>query len=101
MIRPLLALLMLAAVLAGCAYGPKPADLEVAMPPLKPGDGRIYFLRSSAFFGSPVQPEILLNNQVVGRSRARGFFFVDRPAGPYQARTSTSMDPQPTVAITR
>jgi hypothetical protein len=91
MIRPLLALLMLAAVLAGCASGPKPADLEVAMPALKPGYGRIYFLRSSAFFGSPVQPEILLNNQVVGRSRARGFFFVDRPAGPYQARTSTSV----------
>lgn len=61
------------------------------MPALKQGYGRIYFLRSSAFFGSPVQPEILLNNQVVGRSRARGFFFVDRPAGAYQAKASTSV----------
>src|SRR5450830_1967548 len=91
MIRPLLALGLLLAVLAGCASGPKQADIEVAMPALKPGYGRIYFLRSSAFFGAPVQPEILLNNQVVGRSRARGFFFVDRPSGAYQAKTSTSV----------
>lgn len=91
MIRPLLAIVMLAAVLTGCASGPTQADLEVSMPPLKPGYGRIYFLRSSAFIGSPIQPEIQLNNQVVGRSRARGFFFVDRPAGAYQAKTSTSV----------
>jgi len=91
MIRPLLAMVALAAVLAGCASGPNQTDLETAMPAIKPGYGRIYFLRSSAFFGSPLQPEILLNNQVVGRSRARGFFFVDRPAGAYQAKTSTSV----------
>ncbi|MFL9923094.1 hypothetical protein PQR62_02370 [Herbaspirillum lusitanum] len=90
-IRPLLAIGLLAAVLAGCASGPKQADLDVAMPALKPGYGRIYFLRSSAFIGSPVQPEIQLNSQIVGRSRPRGFFFVDRPAGPYKASTSTSV----------
>ena len=90
-IRPLLAVGMLITVLAGCASGPTQTDLDTAMPTLKPGYGRIYFLRSSAFFGSPVQPEILLNNQVVGRSQARGFFFVDRPAGAYQAKTSTSV----------
>lgn len=61
------------------------------MPTIKPGYGRIYFLRSSAFIGYTVQPEIQLNNEVVGRSRPNGFFFVDRPAGPYQARTSTSV----------
>lgn len=82
---------LFAAVLAGCASGPKQADLDAAMPALKPGYGRIYFLRSSAFLGSPVQPEISLNNQVVGRSRARGFFFVDRPAGAYRASSSTSV----------
>ena len=91
MIRPLLAVGVLATILAGCASGPTNADIEVAMPALKPGYGRIYFLRSSAFFGSPVQPEIQLNNQIVGRSKPRGFFFVDRPAGAYQAKTSTSV----------
>lgn len=90
-ILPLLALGVLALVLSACASGPKQAELESAMPALKPGYGRIYFLRSSAFLGSPVQPEIMLNNQVVGRSRPRGYFFVDRPAGAYQARTSTSV----------
>jgi len=91
MIRPLLALGMLVAMLAGCASGPKHADINDAMPAIKPGYGRIYFLRSSALIGSPVQPEVKLNNQVVGRSRARGFFFVDRPAGPYMASSATSV----------
>ncbi|MCA1322746.1 DUF2846 domain-containing protein [Herbaspirillum sp. alder98] len=90
-IRPWLALVMLVAVLAGCASGPKHADIDYAIPAIKPGFGRIYFLRSSAFIGSPVQPEIKLNNQVVGRSRPRGFFFVDRPAGPYMASSATSV----------
>lgn len=90
-IRPLLAIGVLATVLAGCATGLKQADIAGAMPAIKPGYGRIYFLRSSAFIGSPVQPEIQLNNRVVGRSRARGFFFVDRPAGAYQAKTTTSI----------
>jgi hypothetical protein len=90
-IRPLLALVMLLAVLTGCASGPKHADIDYAIPAIKPGYGRIYFLRSSAFIGSPVQPEIKLNGQVIGRSRPRGFFFVDRPAGPYMASSSTSV----------
>jgi len=91
MIRLLTAIGVVAAFLAGCASGPKHAEIDAAMPDIKPGYGRIYFLRSSAFIGSPVQPEIQLNNRVVGRSRPRGFFFVDRPAGAYQASTSTSV----------
>lgn len=91
-IRLLLAFGMLVAVLAGCASeGPTQAEIEAAMPALKPGYGRIYFLRAPAFIGAPIQPEILLNNQAVGRSQPRGFFFVDRPAGAYQAKTSTSV----------
>ncbi|AKZ64969.1 hypothetical protein F506_21980 [Herbaspirillum hiltneri N3] len=88
-IRPLLAITLLAAVLTGCASGPKYAEVADAIPAIKPGQGRIYFMRSTSVFGGALQPEIQLNNHVVGKSQPGGFFFVDRPAGPYRAKTST------------
>ncbi|MGY0571782.1 hypothetical protein ACTGJ9_012600 [Bradyrhizobium sp. RDM12] len=43
------------------------------IPPLKPGFGRVYFTRPGKFQGSAVQPEIRMNNEVVGRSVPGGF----------------------------
>ena len=83
---------LVAVVVAGCASGVKYQDMASAMPTLKAGEGRIYFLRSSSMVGAAIQPEIRLNNQVVGSSKPGGFFYVDRPAGNYVASTSTETE---------
>jgi len=77
-----------AVLLAGCASGPKYGEVNGAIPTLKEGQGRVYFLRSSAFVGGAAQPLIYVNNQAVGRSEPGGFFFVDLPAGSYQAKAT-------------
>jgi hypothetical protein len=72
----------IAAVLGGCAAsGAKFQEMAGSMPSLKPGEGRIFFLRSSSIVGAAIQPEIRLNGQVVGQSKPGGFFYVDRAAG--------------------
>lgn len=79
--------------LAGCAAtGAKHGEMAASLPSLKPGEGRIYFLRSSSMLGAAVQPDIRLNGQVVGTSKPGGFFFVDRPAGNYVAAASTETE---------
>ncbi|MET3917216.1 hypothetical protein ABID97_003998 [Variovorax sp. OAS795] len=77
---------------AGCASGVKYQDMASSMPSLKGGEGRIYFFRSASMFGAAVQPEIRLNNDVVGTSKPGGFFYVDRPAGNYVAASSTETE---------
>lgn len=89
MMRLLLTAALLPAILGGCASGPKYADIAAAIPVLKDGQGRIYFMRARSPFGAAIQPEIQLNNHVVGKSKPGGFFFVDRAPGPYRASTST------------
>ena len=80
-----------AALVSGCASGPKHDEIASSIPSLKPGQARIYFFRSSTF-GAAVQPEIRLNGQVVGQSQPNGFFFVDRPAGSFLASASTETE---------
>ena len=62
------------------------------MPSLKDTEGRIYFLRSASMLGAAIQPDIRLNDQVVGQSRPGGYFYVDRPAGSYIASASTETE---------
>ncbi len=81
-----------AAVLAGCASGPKFSEVAQSIPQLKAGDGRIYFFRDSSMMGAAIQPDIRLNDVVVGSSQPGSFFFVDRPAGSYVASTSTETE---------
>jgi hypothetical protein len=81
-----------AALVGGCATGPKHAEMAASMPSVKAGEGRIYFFRSNSMMGGAVQPEIRLNNQVVGQSKPGGFFYVDRPAGNYTASASTETE---------
>jgi hypothetical protein len=88
----LTALLAAAALLGGCASGPKYADVAQSIAPLKPGEGRIFFFRSSSMLGAAIQPDVRLNGTVVGSSKPGGFFYVDRPAGTYTAATSTETE---------
>jgi hypothetical protein len=88
----LAATLIGAALLAGCATGPKYSEVAKSIPAIKPGDGRVYFFRSNSMLGAAVQPDIRLNNDVVGTSKPGGFFYLDRPAGKYVAATSTETE---------
>lgn len=81
-----------AAVLAGCATGAKYTEMASSIPTLKPGEGRVYFIRTSSMVGGALQPEIRLNGQPVGVSQSGGFFYVDRPAGNYVAAASTETE---------
>lgn len=83
--------LLLSAALVGCASGPKYAEIKNTIPELRPELGRIYFYRSSAM-GAAVQPNILLNGQVVGEMVPRGFFYVDRAPGSYVASAKTETE---------
>lgn len=80
------------ALVAGCASGPKHSAMESAIGSLKPGEGRIYFFRSSSMVGAALQPEIRLNGAPVGESKPGGFFYVDRPAGNYTAAVATETE---------
>ncbi|HEY4926155.1 MAG TPA: DUF2846 domain-containing protein [Roseiarcus sp.] len=86
-----LASIGIAALLAGCATGHSFDEVARAIPPLRPNQGRIYFVRSDEMVGFGLQPSILLNDEVVGVSRPGGFFFVDRPPGDYTASASTEV----------
>lgn len=78
--------------LSGCASGPKRTEMAASIPTIKTGDGRIYFFRSSSMLGAAVQPEIRVNDEIVGSSKPGGFFYVDRPAGQYKATAATETE---------
>ncbi|MBF0309001.1 MAG: DUF2846 domain-containing protein [Magnetococcales bacterium] len=78
-------------VLSGCASGPKYTEMLSRIPELSQDNGRIYLYRSTTF-GAALQPTIKINNNIVGESIARGFVYVDRPAGTYLVETSTEDD---------
>ena len=88
--------------LAGCASssGAKFADMSTMAPRLTPDKGRIYFYRSGLILGVAVQPEVRLNNEVVGRAVPGGFFFIDRPRGNYEASTTTEVEAKLAFALT-
>lgn len=86
------------AILTGCASGPKYAEMASTIPAIKSGEGRVYFFRSDSMVGAAVQPDIRLNNEVVGSSKPGGFFYVDRPAGSFSAAAAT--ETEKTVSFT-
>ena len=96
----LLAMSVLAAGLAGCASGPKYAEVKNAIPGLAPDNGRIYFYRPTNMgLGSGIRPDVKLNGNVVGESKAGGFFFVDTAPGDYEVVLSTEVDKKLTFTL--
>ncbi|QGW84365.1 DUF2846 domain-containing protein [Variovorax paradoxus] len=92
-------LAFLAAGLFGCsASGPRHSEMEQSLPSLGENEGRIYFYRNS-ILGAAIQPEVLLNGQVVGKSQPSSFFFVDRPAGSYRATARTEAEGSIDIAL--
>src|SRR5579883_189552 len=87
-----LPLLLAGFLLASCASPRGLDEPPLQLPPLKAGYGRVYFTRPADLGGSAVQPEIRMNNEVVGRSVPGGFSFVDRPPGKYAVTTATEVE---------
>lgn len=83
--------LVLCAFCFGCASGPKYAELEPQMAKLDPGKGRVYMYRTTPL-GMALQPEIKMNGEVVGVSKAGGFLWVDRVPGTYEIITATEVE---------
>ncbi len=77
--------------LVGCATGPNFTETKSKMPALKAGEGRIFVYRDG-IFGAAVKPRVMLNGTEVGVSAAKGFFYVDRPAGSYKISSSTEVE---------
>ncbi len=85
--------LLLVGLLLGSCASPRGLDEPpLQLSPLKPGYGRVYFTRAGEFVGVAVQPEIRMNNEVVGRSVPGGFSYVDRPPGQYSVTTATEVE---------
>jgi hypothetical protein len=84
---------------SGCASGVPYASMVSSIPPLKDGEGRIFFFRSGSMVGAAVTSDIQLNGEIVGKSQSGGFFFVDRPAGSYTAATSTEVEKSLSFAL--
>ena len=85
-------LLLAGFLLASCASPRGLDEPPLQIPALKPGYGRIYFTRSGDYVGAALQPEIRMNNEVVGRSVPGGFSYVDRPPGKYAVTTATEVE---------
>ena len=84
-------LLLVGFLLASCASPRGLDEPPLQIPALKPGYGRVYFTRAGELTGSAVQPEIRMNNEVVGRSVPGGVSYVDRPPGKYAVTTATEV----------
>ncbi|QNB14131.1 DUF2846 domain-containing protein [Paraburkholderia bannensis] len=84
---------------AGCASGPQYKDVASSIPTLAADHGRIYFFRSDSFGGAMIQPEIKLNDKVVGHSVPGGFFYVDETPGDYTVSTTTETKKEVTFAL--
>jgi len=72
-------------LLAACAHDMSYMEMKALMPPPPVDKGRIYFYREFAWLGNVVTPDILLNDESVGLSNPRTFFYVDRDPGQYRA----------------
>jgi hypothetical protein len=90
LLRKLLFTVLLAMTITGCASGPRYSAMHNSEAPIAAGDGRIYIYRTTVG-GAAVQPEVKVDDQVVGQAVPKGYFFIDRPAGNYQISTSTEV----------
>jgi hypothetical protein len=98
LIRRSLMVVVIATVIAGCASGPKYAEMKDKIPALKAGEGRVYVYRDS-LLGAALTPSVYLNGKEVGISRANGFFYIDQPVGEYKLSASTEVERSVSFAL--
>lgn len=82
---------LFATLIAGCASGPRYAEMKSQIAPLSANHGRVFVYRDSSF-GAALTPNVAINGKVVGVSRANGFFYTDLPAGNYKLSAETEVE---------
>ena len=87
-----------AALVAGCASGPKYTEMQSSIPTLAADQGRVMFYRTTTL-GAAVQPEVRLNGVVVGSAVPNGFFWADRLPGACEVSTSTEVERKLTFTL--
>jgi hypothetical protein len=89
-------ILLLAA--ASCAQPPTIAS--VAIPPIPPQQGRVWFYREVDLYNNPTTPYVRLNGAVAGVPEQGGAFYRDVPPGRYQITVdSEGMSPSPSREV--
>jgi hypothetical protein len=83
----------------GCASGVRYSEYRTTLKPPADGQGRIWFYRPSAG-GAAVQPNVNLDDQVVGRAKPHGFFFVDTSPGLHRVQCTTEWPQKAEVMVT-
>ncbi len=83
----------------GCSSGPGYGEMAAKMPELPSNGGRIFFYRAASPLGAAVQPDIRVNEEIVGKSIPGGFFYIDRPAGNYVVACSTEAEHKLSIAL--
>ena len=71
----------------GCAQGPSVA--AVAIPPIPPGEARVWFYRQFIPSESLNMTEVRMNGAYVGYSQLGGAFYRDVPPGQYHVTVAT------------
>jgi hypothetical protein len=54
-----------------------------SLPPIPPGEARVWFYRDAGVYDSQEQPYILMNGTIIGLSQPRGSFYFDVKSGFY------------------
>lgn len=73
--------------IVSCAHGPKYREIANPPPRIEGNKARIYFYRESQY-GGAYQPNVTVNENVVGTAKPRGVFYRDFPPGEYTISTT-------------
>jgi hypothetical protein len=74
-------------ILPGWTSGPSYNSVKDTFPSIAANAGRIFIYRD-AIYSPGKTPAILLNGEPAGLSKAKGFFYVDQPAGEYKVEVA-------------
>ena len=84
--------------LSSCASGPSYAEIQSTLPSIPKGKGRVFVYRPTAF-GAAIKPNVMIDQNVVGKSVGRGFFYTDQPTGSHVISVKTEMTHKNTVTV--
>ena len=79
-------------LLAAAACSQLPATASVAVPPIPPGEARVWFYRQVDLYDSLSTPYIRMNDAIVGISEPGGASYRDVPAGQYHIAVDSYLD---------
>jgi hypothetical protein len=80
------------ALLATASWAQIPPPAASAMPPVSPGQARIWFYRDLAPYSSLATPYVRLNGAAVGVSQPGAAFYGDVPPGHYHLSADSYLD---------